>query len=272
MKAIISTTFDDKYLWFLPIVTFCWNRLGVDVICFMPLRSLPFNNGEKLNLIQTTLDIIDAKCEFKVFDCPEHKEATYAQCSRLYGACLDLPEDELLIVSDCDMVVFNKFWEDGISTGRDISILGSDLVPDGQVPMCYIYGDVKAWRNTIQHNDRTYQQCLYDLLGNIEAEHYRGNFWSKDQEEAERLISMTYENVYYFHRAREGTQFADKRYDRDDSFILDRLSPDTIDFHMNRPGYEDKNFEIILTILKYHYPDDNFDWLISYTNAYKQLL
>ena len=36
MKAILSSTYDDKYLWNLPLVTWCWNKLGIDVICFLP--------------------------------------------------------------------------------------------------------------------------------------------------------------------------------------------------------------------------------------------
>jgi hypothetical protein len=124
---------------------------------------------------------------------------------------------------------------------------------------------------TIELKIKTYQQCLDELLGHIEADHFRGNYWGKDQEEAYNKIYLTQE-LNTIPRARPGTQFASNRYDRDDAYILDRLSPDTIDFHMNRPGYEEKNFEIILTVLKYHYPNENFQWLINYTNEYKKLL
>ena len=66
--------------------------------------------------------------------------------------------------------------------------------------------------------------------------------------------------------------YANLRYDRDDAYLLDGVSLNTIDFHMPRPGYEEKNFKIILKVLQYHYPNENFQWLIDFTNEFKKLL
>lgn len=274
MKAIISMTYSDTYLYFLPITTFLWNKLGVDVICFMP--RLNYENDKKYGLVQYYNWLHDnslKNCQVHFFDAPEHKQATYAQCSRLYGACLDLPEDEVLCIGDVDMGVFNLNWlNNGLTTGNDMTILGADLVPEKQIPMCYISGDVKEWRNTFELHGKTYQQCLDELLGDIECESFRGNYWGKDQETAYKMIDKNCSAAYYLDRSNGQNQFAQNRYDRDDSYILDRLNPDTIDFHMNRPGFEDGNFNIILTILKYHYPNEDFTWLINYTNEYRKLL
>lgn len=280
MKAIISSTYDSKYLYFLPIVTYCWNKLGVDVICFMP-KQYP-ESVQKFGLVYDVIEQNSLNCEFWNFDCPEHKEATYAQCSRLYAACLDLPEDEILITSDVDMALFKLPPYVG-----GFTVFGADLVPDKQYPMCYISAKVKDWRNAFDLYEyetliqfpkgvsggviKSYQKCLDELLGGIEAEHFRGNYWGKDQEEAHNKINLT-QGIYCEPRARPGTQFASNRYDRDDAYILDRLSPDTIDFHMNRPGYESDNFYKILTILNYHYPNDNFDWLCEYREKYLEIL
>ena len=286
MKAIISTTYSDTYLYFLPIVTYCWNKLGVDVICFMPYLKDGIDGYDpdkdkraKYTLIIDTLDNLGIELQTAPFSAPEHKEATYAQVSRLYGACLDLPEDEVLVTADADMAFFSK---DCVSRWNNLYhpiIFGADLVPDGQYPMCYAAMTVKQWRMVTKSEGKTYQQCLDEELGGLDSLHFRGNFWSRDQELLYNKLNGTSQVSYpapipkiLENRARQGTQFADNRYDRDDAYILDRLSPDTIDFHMNRPGYEDKNFEIILTILKYHYPNDNFDWLISYNEQYKALL
>jgi hypothetical protein len=149
-------------------------------------------------------------------------------------------------------------------------IFGYDLVPVGQYPMCYISASVKNWRGLIGR-EKTYQQHLDDLLGNIEADHFRGNYWGKDQETAYQLINPHKELFVEKNRARGNTQFADKRYDRDDSFLLERLDPDTFDYHLPRPGNEENNFNQILTVLKYHYPSDNFDWMIEYRNKFNLL-
>lgn len=278
-KAIISTTYSNTYLYFLPIVTFCWNRLGVDVICFMPeikdffkfesgiLTEIDFDNDKRVKLINETMIHKGMKFSMPRFSAPEHKEATYAQCLRNYASCLDLPEDTLLVSSDVDMALFKI--PEYIDNGK-FSIFGYDLVPQGQYPQCYVTAPVKAWREAFNLNGKTYQQAIDELLGDDECQDYRGCRWSVDQEQSFLHIKDTNPNL--IPRAKEGTQFSTLRYDRDDSYILDRLSPDTIDFHINRPGYEDKNFEIILTILKYHFLDEDFQWLIDFTNAYKQLI
>lgn len=262
MTAIISTTYDDKYLYFLPITTWCWNKLGVDVICFFPYKK----TGKAHFVLKTVSENCKGRNRALGFVAPEHKEATYAQCSRLYGACVGLPEDEILITGDADMAMF-KVPE---YTSGAFNIFGSDLTPPKQFPICYLMATVKEWRDAFDLKGKHYQECLDGLLGSIEAESFRGNYWCKDQEEAYNKISKVsrIEKV----RAKEGTQFSTKRYDRDDAYILDRLSLDTIDFHMNRPGYEDKNFQIILTILQYHYPQEDFGWLVSYNEEYKKLL
>jgi hypothetical protein len=281
MKAIVSTTYDDKYLYFLPIITWCWNKLGVDVICFVPNHS--FDN-EKVRLI--VLTALQNRLDFQThyFDAPEHKEATYAQCSRLYAACLDLSEDEVLITGDIDMA--NFCIPPHTEVGPYFTIFGSDLVPPSQYPMCYLSSTVEGWRRAfpIQYGalkeakgalvtleTRTYQECLDNLLGEIDCENMRGNYWGKDQEEAYNRIDA-YGAVHEVDRARPGTQFASLRYDRDDAYLLDRLDYNTYDYHMPRPGYEENAFNQILTVLKYHYPHDNFDWLIQYTEEYKKLL
>jgi hypothetical protein len=263
MTAIISTTYDSKYLYFLPIVTWCWNKLGVDVICFVPIEK----TGSDYDKISLAMEYCNNyKLSVYQFEAPEHKESTYAQCSRLYVACLDLPENEILITGDIDMAMF-KVPE---YTSGAFNIFGSDLTPPKQFPICYLMATVKEWRDAFDLNGKSYQECLDGLLGSIEAESFRGNYWCKDQEEAYNKISKVsrIEKV----RAKEGTQFSTKRYDRDDAYILDRLSLDTIDFHLLRPGFEESNFNIIMRILEFHYPNDNLQWIINYRNEYLKIL
>lgn len=273
MRAVISTTFDDKYFFFLPITVWCWHKLNIGTICFMPFLKDSYGhydpdkeNRKKYSLIIDTLDELDIGLQAAPFLAPEHKEATYAQCLRNFGASIEgLDENELICSSDVDMICFKKPPYNDMLT-----IWGSDLVPQGQMPMCYINGTVKQWKEALNIGNKTYQECIDELLADDECEHYKGNRWSRDQEIAYNCISKV--NNSLVPRAREGTQWAKNRLDRDDSYILDRLNPDNEDYHLNRPGYEDKNFEIILTILKYHYPDEDFTWLINYTNQYKALL
>jgi len=265
--AVISTTYDPKYLWYLPITTWVWNKMGFKVVCFSPKdESVP----PMFNLINQVQDEVGLNQKHRFFEAPKHKQATYAQCSRLYAAALDLPEDETLVVSDIDMLVLNTDYflpaADGI-----IDIYGADLVPPSQYPMCYAVANVKTWRQLI--GEGTLQQHLDRLLGGIECENMRGNYWATDQENLYNLIHSNDEVDYRLHnRAKPGTQFATQRLDRDDSFILDRLSPDIWDYHMNRPGYEPQNFEKIMAILSYYFPHEDLSWIEEYNEKFKQLL
>ena len=271
MKAIISTTYSDTYLYFLPIVTWAWNKLGVDVICFIPDGYSTHKTNKQLDIFSLayyTSKNISPSFGYKSFICPEHKEATYAQCSRLYGACLDLPKEELLIIGDIDMAIFQVpipvDYQDGIT------IFGSDLTNEGQYPMCYASGTVNDWRKAMDLEGKSYQQCLDELLGDIECENMRGNYWSKDQQEL--WEKLRHKKVNLIPRARPNTQFADHRVDRDDVNWRSYVNDELIDAHLWRNGYEEQNFANILELMRMKFPNEDFQWLIDYTQKYKELL
>lgn len=265
-KAIISSTYQDNYFWNIPLVTYLWNKLGVGVICFMPtIFEDKESEYKKYCLVQQTIKEQGLDLYVAMFNAPDYKKATYCQCLRSYGASLESIDDEtILISSDCDMGIFQL--PPYIS---GFTIFGSDLVPNGQYPMCYISAKAKDWRNAFEINGRTYQQCIDDLLGDVEAEHYRGNFWARDQEVAFNKINLTQE-LNLIPRTNGETPFAQLRLDREDAYLLERDVTDVYDFHLPRPGYE--HFEKIITILQKIYPNDCFDWLRTYNDEYKKLL
>lgn len=275
MKVVISSTYDDKYFWFIPLVAWLWNKLNIQTICFVPLR-IPFTSNEKdipkmygLKEIAIRQNMI-----LEFFICPNYKEATYAQVARLYAAAIDfLPEDEVLITSDCDMGVFGQKFQQ-LNDGQ-IHSFGGDLIDiheAKQYPLCYIAMPVKEWRRIMDIDGKTYQQCLDETVGVIECDHFRGNQWSLDQNTIYNQFKKHDVIPIIHNRAKYPERFARNRLDRDDSFLLDRLSPDNVDYHFPRPGYEENNFNQILTVLKYHYPNEDFNWLVDYRTAYLKLL
>lgn len=263
MKAVISSTYDDKYFFLLPISVWCWNKLNVPSIVYVPYLNEEIR--PKFEAVFNAICNSNSIVVWRHFMAPAHKEATYAQCIRLYGSAEVVNPKEVLVTSDADMCVFKlPPMDDGT-----FNIWGSDLVPPKQFPMCYISATVELWDAHLTKG-RTAQKCVDDILGNIECEGFKGNHWARDQEEI--YNSLNYAPVSQWPRARHGTQFAEHRLDRDDAYLLDRLSPDIVDFHMNRPGYEESNFNIILIVLKYFYPDEDFQWLTDYRNEYINLL
>lgn len=265
--AVISTTYDPKYLWYLPVVTWVWNKMGYNVICFMPRNE---NISSLLYLVNSVQVEVGLKQKHIFFNAPENKQPTYAQCSRLYAAALDLPEDDVLVVSDADMFVFNPSYFHEPVKGL-IDVYGADLVPPKQYPMCYLVGQVGTWRTLI--GEGTPQEHLDRELGHINSASMRSDYWSRDQELAfNKLNDDDVIDYRLFNRARPGTQFASNRLDRDDAYILERLSPDIVDYHANRPGYEPHNFQTIMAILNYFFPHEDLSWIYEYDEKFKQLL
>lgn len=264
MTAVLSSTENDLYAYPLPIVVWSWYKIGIKCIVFTPETE-----GDKIKLAKQACGDM---ATFYTFKCEERKEATYCQTSRLFGATVCDDENEILITGDADLAVFgNEFdcFKDG-----EVRVIGADLLSEemNQFPMCFIGMPVKKWKDIFCLDGDTLQSALDDTVGNLESATFRSDFWCYDQWLAYETISRSGVKVFKNERAKMPERFATRRYDRDDQFILERLSPDMIDFHLPRPGYDQKNFEIIMTILKYHYPYENFDWLISYNNTYKQLL
>lgn len=264
MRAIISCTNDPLYSYFLPIVAYCWNKLGVKVIAFTPnicseatsfaMQKMNFNNENKNQSYGVIAD--------------ENKAPTYSQLSRLMAwAINDIGDDEVIYTSDCDMLNFKLPPHDD---SFDFTVWGSDLTPSTQYPVCYVGAKKKIWKQFFQVGDNGYQGALDYHLGDIKCEHMRGNYWSFEQE----LIfnTLQHANCKLIPRSNGQNQFATHRVDRTDLHYKDRLDHDIVDAHLWRPGYSDENFQKILELLQFFYPNENFNWIMEYTNAYKQLL
>jgi hypothetical protein len=270
MKAIISTTYDDQYLFYHPITTWAWNKLGIDVICFMPYWH-PGDYPDNLLLAETYTMKMKMRIIEVGFKAPNHKAPTYAQCSRLYAAALpDIDDNELLVTSDVDMATFMPTPFLGANDDA-ITIIGADLVPEKQFPMCYIIMSAKNWREVMWiRKGESVQNKLDQELGHIECEHFRGNLWARDQELAYNHIVASGLPIVKVNRAAPGTQFATRRADRDGWPQI--IPPDIIDAHLSRPGYKEENFAKILNLFQTMYPNDDFTWMVEYRNEYVKLI
>lgn len=270
MKAVISSTYDDLYFFFLPIVAWSWNKLGIEPICILP----KFKAGQypqKLLLAEWTMGMHGVNWTKLFYEAPEHKNATYAQCSRLYAAAADdIPDDEILITGDIDMAVFNKDYFQQANNGQ-INVFGADLVPEGQYPICYISMPAKTWREVMWlKKGEGVQKPLDRLLGDLECEHFRGNYWGKDQETIYQHLTAQAWPVEKHYRAKQPNQFATRRADRDG--WPDTAAPDIIDAHLPRAGYPDENFLKIIKLFRDLYPDEDLGWMTEYRDKYIKLL
>lgn len=262
MTAIVSFTDDSKYAYFAPLVKWAWEKIGHDSHFLIPNRS-------KNNPIWELIYKYTQPQFYSYFNSDIEKEVTYSQVGRLYISSEFGESDDVLICSDADMLPINKQFFDSIANGN-INIAGYDLVPDGQYPMCYCSMTSSDWIRTMNIGSHSFQEMLDKEVGELQSITFRGDFWSRDQ-------WLLYKNlqgvgVNLIPRSNGQNQFAQNRIDRDDSFWEERLNHNIIDAHLWRPGYTEENFEKILKLLKYFYPDEDFNWLISYTNEYRKLV
>jgi hypothetical protein len=270
MKAIISTNYDPKYVFFMPIVAWSWGKLGVETRFLAPYMNISFLVKE-YKIIEKYIKQLSLNVSMHTFYVPsDNHEVTYTQVSRLFAAAdTRIPDDEVLVVGDVDMAIFRLPF---LSPNHHFTIEGADLVPPNQYPMCYISATAAAWRKTFIKG-RTLQQCLDDTFAGIECENMRGNYWSFDQENAYNLIKPT--NPMLINRAKEGTQFASHRVDRDNAYWREDLingGLGIMDAHLWRPGYTLENTEKIVGLLTIMYPNDSFDWVREYAAEFRKLI
>ena len=263
MTVILSATEHDYYAFPLPIVVWSWAKIGVKSVVFVPSGDNP-----KLDL---AIRYCGNNANFYKFDAEEKRIPTFSQVSRLFGAAIPgVDFEETIIVGDSDLCVFGDFFNNLNDGG--IHIVGSDLTPKDQYPMCFICMKAKDWIEVMGIN-KTYQEHISELINPIEGLNIRGEQWCYDQWYAKKRIDASSKsNIVFHNRARPGTQFADNRVDRDDANWRSYLNDNLIDAHLWRPGYTDENFANIMELMTTMYPNDDFSWLVEYNEKYKQLL
>ena len=263
MIAVLSATEHDYYAFPLPIVVWSWRKIGCRCIVFVPS-----GNNPKLDL---AIEYCGYNTDFYEFHCEEKRIPTFSQVSRLFGAAIPmLDKKETMIVGDSDLCVFGGFFNK-LDNDR-IHIVGNDLTPKDQYPMCFISMTVGDWVD-VMGIDKSYQEHIAELINPIEGINIRGEQWCYDQWYAKKRIDAGGKlNITFHPRARPGTQFAEHRVDRDDVNWRSYVNENLIDAHLWRPGYTDENFANIMELMTPMYPNDDFTWLVDYRNEYLKLL
>lgn len=262
MVAVLSATEHDFYAFPLPLTVYSWNKIGVKCIIFVPkMLSAP-----KLAL---AMQYCGDDNRFFEFEAPEHKLPTYSQVVRLFGCCVDLPDNEILITGDSDLSVFSSYFKQ-LESGQ-IHIVGVDLVPPDQYPMCFCAAPVETWRKVMWVTPgMSYQKYLDEHLGPIVSQHFRSDQWAFDQSLIYRQLTEGNWPIVKHERAKSPHQFATRRADRDG--WPNTPDSDIIDAHLCRPGYTDENWAKIFNLFRTMYPNEDLQWMEDYRNQYIKLI
>ena len=262
MIAVLSATENDFYAMPLPITVWSWHQIGVECIVFIPKGDNP-----KLELAKKYCGTM---ATFFEFNCEEKRIPTYSQVVRLFGAAIPILNlDEQLITGDSDLCVFDGILE-LLNDMESIEVVGADLTPQDQYPMCFIKMSVYKWRDVLGIN-KTYQEHVSELIDPIEGLNIRGEQWNYDQWYIKKKViesGLEFE-VNFVNRSNGLNQFATRRADRDGwHFDIGNL----VDAHLLRPLTDETNFAKVYDLLKAKYPNESLQWLIDYNNEYKKLL
>lgn len=275
--VILSTDEKDEYLFFLPIVSWMWNKFGWKVHCAYLIENDVKN--EKAKFVLKKAAIYTAITYTKLSPIESYRNETIVQCSRLFVAS-KFKDDEYLMTSDIDMLPLKDYWNYGFENNLNgITVYGHDLTGFEHYPICYIAMKAKLWKRFT--SDRTIEvdilkeiKWALDVNSNAKSEE-KDKWWCVDQD-----IITDYLNYIRNHKVYTDESF--KSIERglapNSHYPLGRIDRgcwgkshqqvERIDAHLLRPGYTQENFDKILFLIKEIFPNENLQWIIDYREEY----
>ncbi len=261
MIAVLSATEHDFYAMPLPFVVYSWNKIGVKCIVFIPKGDNP--------KIELAKKYCGTGAVFFEFNCEEKRIPTYSQVVRLFAAAIPILDiNDMLITGDSDLCVFDGL-HDLLNGMEHMEVIGADLTPKDQYPICFVKMSVYQWRNILGIN-KTYQEHVSELIDPIEGLNIRGEQWCFDQWYIRKKVvesEMEFE-VNYVNRSNGQNQFATRRADRD-GWHFDPIG--LVDAHLPRPLTDQSNFDKVYNLFKIKYPNVDLQWMINYRNEYLKI-
>jgi hypothetical protein len=247
----ISCNNNNDYLFYLPLVSWAWNKLGWDVLCF---KTGGDTDQSKFVESKTTANII------KLEEIEGVRNETLTQISRLYAFNY---VDGYIMTSDVDMMPLSNYWS---VNENEITTWGRDLT-DYHYPMCYIGASKENWVHIMGING-----ILEDLQGSKYKSDKWEEWWQVDQDIiTERLFKK---NVIRVDRGVDKISgYPLGRVDRG-SWINSQVQKDRIDCHMLREGYKEDNFYKTMKVLIQNFNPKQFeiDFFVDYRNEFVKYL
>lgn len=199
--AVLSTNDFTDYLFYLPVVTEGWFKLGYDVCLFY----LGEADDKRLTLALEYVEDLqkDYNRRFTIHFIKSVEgvdDITLIQCSRLFAACFDTSDKTRFITGDIDMLVKKDIFQDN----GTIDVYGHDLTNFGHIPICYISMTADRWAEVMGIDPQTsfYENAqriiTADPSHNSTLNHVK---WATDQEIITKLLKP-----YFYYNHERGTE------------------------------------------------------------------
>ncbi len=270
---VLSVNWNPDYLWYLPLTVWAWRKFGWEPIVFY--------NGPQKETAEDPLwcafrhiDKAYALNFFDVKDIPGYRSDTITQISRLYGAAA-LDGENYLMLGDIDLLPLSDVWDVGPHI-EGITIWNHDLTDFTEIPMCFVGMPSSKWIEVMGLTSDDYNALIkrdLDSMPNAKETADWSVRWSVDQQLLTKRLNECQFKKTFINRGKLPNGYARGRVDRG-SWSLDH--PELIDAHLLRDCYKDstigrQNMVKVLQLLAKVWPEESFDWLVSYTQEFRKL-
>jgi hypothetical protein len=266
--VVISSNLNDDYLFYVPIVTWAWNKLGWSVIFLSPNYEKQPKYIVVHNLFITLNENnIHYSWERNEFD---YDEVSICQIARLYT--VDIGKFWILdyiLTSDADMMPLSDYWTVVYS---EIRCYGKDL-SDVHYPICYIGMSVCEWKRVMDLTSNFSRDIKRDLQDREDINSTdKEKSWVCDQNlVTERLQNETVNSIergIYTHNG-----YPIGRIDRS-SWARSLAQKERIDCHLPRRGYLQENWNLVMTLIKecFKVSGEEIKWMEDYRKKYLELI
>lgn len=274
--AVIATNQSASYDFFAPLSTLFWADIcGFSTICFLTDTKAEWESKSARVTLDALKDV-GAQVHF-IGKLEGYQNAQAAQSSRQHAAALDLPEGDVLITGDVDMLSLDREWflqHDGNENGFTSWFANAygELKPVPPFhPTPYIAASVKLWREVMGLEVRgeilTQMQANFDrTLGRY---HDSWTAWWTDE-------------LYFNSRLKawDGYPSRVKMISREGCPPHDRIdrgcwptafdwSKKYVDTHLIRPGATPENWPRIRPLIE-HYIPQRLEWVDAYVQRYRE--
>lgn len=258
---VLGVNENPKYLYYLPLVVWAWNRLGWNTICF-------YNGDVWLKTWDLAARFSVPYLKFEVVnDVEGYKSETIAQFSRFYACCV---ANGFMMTSDIDMIPLSDYWKCGcerFDIDYPIHCYGRNLSNEHQ-PVCYVGASAYHWSGFMDAHDGDYQ---YFIERDLKAMNGDKRVWTWDQTLLTRnLYKYQHEKRFIDREINPVTHYPIGRVDRS-AWTLNHKT--LIDCHAPHDILtNDESFRKVMQLLHHVWPSTDFKWLLEYTKEFKKLL
>jgi len=171
--VIGSVNLNPNYYLFIPKQILFWNKFNVKFIAVIVGNNIP----EELTEYSTNIVLWNKNLNIN--------SAFVAQNLRIYyPALLNLPNDELVMITDMDMLPTNdKYYKDELDIFTHNDFIYYRHIDKNQIYMCYNAAHPEIWGNVFKIKN---EKDIEDKINKTYVENYSGipgsNGWFKDQE------------------------------------------------------------------------------------------